>query len=192
MELKRIALASALIMAGSLPFAAHAESNVTTGGGSISASARVNFSIDIPRFIFLRVGTGTERGTNATVDTISFTPPLTALGDGTPVSATLASGDLGTGKVTVRILGNAGNVSLAAAAPANLVNADSDTIPWTQISTAVTGGATHPTINGGGTTFTATGKVVNVSGDWTYTYLNSVIPAGGTYTGTVTYTATTP
>lgn len=192
MVLKKIALASAVVLTGSLPLAAQAESNVTTGTGTISASARVNFSIDIPRFIFLRVGTGTERGTNATVDTISFTPTVAALGSGSPVSATLGSGDLGTGKVTVRILGNAGNVALAATAPATLVNATSDTIPWTEISTAVTGGATHPTINGGSASFTATGKVVNVTGDWTYTYLNSAIPAGGTYTGTVTYTATTP
>ena len=54
------------------------------------------------------------------------------------------------------------------------------------------GGATHPTINGGTTSYTATNKVVNVNGTWTYSYLNSVTPAAGAYTGQVTYTATTP
>jgi len=184
-KLKVLALAVALAS----PLAANAESNVTTGAGTISATARVNFSITIPRFIFLQVGTGTLLAANAAIDTISFAPALTVVGDGTPVAGT--GGNLTGGAVTVRIIGNAGNVTLAATGPANLTSGG-DTIPWTQIATAVTGGATHPTINGANATFTATANVVNINGTWTYSYLNAATPAAGTYTGQVLYTATTP
>lgn len=189
MSLKRITLASAVVVACATPLAANAESSVTTGTGAISASARVNFSITIPRFISLRVGTGAILTNDTTINTIDFQPTVAVIGDSNPVAATAASGDLGNGAVTVRILGNSGNVTLSATGPANLTSG-TDTIPWTQISTAVTGGATHPTINGTNATFTATGSVVNVSGTWTYTYLNATTPAGGTYTGQVLYTAT--
>ena len=173
------------------PFTAQAESNVTTGAGTITATARVNFSITIPRFIFLQVGTGTLLAANATIDTIAFTPAVAVVGNGTPVAATAGSGNLGNGSVTVRIIGNAGNVTLGATGPANLTSGG-NTIPWTQVSTAITGGATHPTINGANATFTAVANVVNVNGTWTYSYLNTLTPASGTYTGQVLYTATTP
>lgn len=183
--------AGAAIAAAALPLTAFAESNVTTGGGTITATARVNFSIVIPRFLFLQVGTGTLLAANTTIDTISFTPAVAVVGNGIPVAATAGSGNLGNGAVTARIIGNAGNVTLGATGPANLVSG-ANTIPWTQIATAVTGGVTHPTINGANATFTAAANVVNVNGTWTYSYLNTVTPASGTYTGQVLYTATSP
>lgn len=186
-KLKVLAIALALAS----PLAANAESNVTTGAGTISATARVNFSITIPRFIFLQVGTGTLLAANATINTIDFQPALTVVGNGTPVAATAGSGDQGNGIVTVRIIGNAGNVTLGATGPANLTSG-ANNIPWTQIATAITGGATHPTINGAAAAFTATANVVNIAGTWAYSYLNATTPAGGTYTGQVLYTATTP
>jgi hypothetical protein len=128
---------------------------------------------------------------NATIDTISFTPAVAVVGNGIPVAATAGSGNLGNGTVTARIIGNAGNVTLGATGPANLVSG-TNTIPWTQIAIAAAGGATHPTINGANATFTAVANVVNVNGTWTYSYLNALTPASGTYTGQVLYTATTP
>jgi hypothetical protein len=183
--------AGAAIAVAALPLTTYAESNVTTGGGTISATARVNFSIVIPRFIWLQVGTGTLLAANATIDTISFTPAVAVVGNGIPVAATAGSGNLGNGTVTARIIGNAGNVTLGATGPANLVSG-TNTIPWTQIAIAAAGGATHPTINGANATFTAVANVVNVNGTWTYSYLNTLTPASGTYTGQVLYTATTP
>lgn len=190
-KFNRAALAAAVATAVVLPMAAHAESNVTTGAApaSLNATARVNFSVLIPRFIFLQVGTGTLLAANATIDTIAFAPAVAVVGNSTPVAGT--GGNLTGGAVTVRIIGNAGNVTLAATGPANLTSG-SDTIPWTQISTAITGGATHPTINGANATFTAASGVVNINGTWTYSYLNTITPAAGTYTGQVLYTATTP
>lgn len=172
-----------------LPATARAESRVTTGGGSISAQARVDFSITIPRFIFLQVGTGTLLTNVGTIDQISFAPAVNVVGTGTPITGT--GGNLGSGGVTVRIIGNAGNVTLGASGPTNLTSG-SNTIPWTQVSTAITGGATHPTINGSNANFGASNGVVNVNGTWVYSYLNSVTPAAGTFTGQVQYTATTP
>jgi hypothetical protein len=117
--------------------------------------------------------------------------------------------------VTVRVYGNGGNVSLNSATTGPLTTGTAgETIPWSQIS--VTGGAlaattsgftnaaiTHPAFNtgasgGNGTaaTLTATNRLVRVEGKWTYSYLNTGIPAAGTYGGTVakngrvTYTAT--
>jgi len=191
MRIQKKVIGMTVAAAVMLPLAVQAESNVTTGTGTITATARVNFSITIPRFIFLQVGTGTFLAANGTIDTISFTPTVAVVGNGTAVAATAGSGNLGNGGVTVRIVGNAGNVTLGATGPANLTSGG-NTIPWTQIATAITGGATHPTINGTNATFTATANVVNVSGTWVYSYLNTVTPASGTYTGTVTYTATTP
>jgi len=183
--------AGAALAVLAFPLAAQAESNVTTGAGTISATARVTFNITIPRFIFLQVGTGTLLAANAAIDTIAFTPAVAVVGNSTPVAATAGSGNLGNGSVTVRIIGNAGNVTLGATGPANLTSG-SNTIPWTQIATAITGGATHPTINGANATFTAIANVVNINGTWTYSYLNTLTPASGTYTGQVLYTATTP
>lgn len=176
-------------LALTLPVIARAESRITTGTGTITAQARVNFSITIPRFIFLQVGTGTLLAANTTIDTISFAPAVSVVGNGTAVTG--SGGNLGSGGVTVRIIGNAGNVSLGAAGPANLTSG-SNTIPWTQISAAITGGATHPTINGTNANFGASNGAVNINGTWVYSYLNSVTPGSGTFTGQVTYTATTP
>jgi hypothetical protein len=191
MNFRKIVLASAAMVAGALPLAAHAESNVSTAAsGTLTATARVNFSITIPRLLFLQVGTGTLLGNNTNIDLIEFLPGVAVIGTGS-VNATPTSGNLGNGQVTVRVIGNVGNVSLGATGPANLV-AGSNTIPWTQISTAITGGATHPTINGANASFTAASNVVNINGTWTYTYLNATTPAAGTYTGQVLYTATSP
>jgi len=181
-------MASAVAAAISLPHAVRAESNFTTGGGAnITATARVDFAVNIPKFVLLQVGTLGA----GNIDTITFDVPAANVGDTVARAATAGSGNLGNGAVTVRVIGNNGNMTLGATAPATLLSG-TDAIPWTQITVAETGGATHPTINGANATYTATNKVVNVNGTWTYTYLNTVTPAAGNYTGQVLYTATTP
>lgn len=192
MKLLRISLAAAAVAATMVPLGARAESNISTNpSGTLTATARVNFSVTIPRFLWIQVGTGTLLAANNTIDTIAFTPAAAVVGNSTPVAATPASGNLTNGQVTARVIGNVGNVTMAATAGANLISG-SDVIPWTQIATAVAGGATHPTINGANAVYTATGGVVNVNGSWTYSYLNTVTPPAGVYTGQVTYTATSP
>ncbi len=185
------ALALALLTAGLVPLAAQAESNLQTGGTStLTATARVDFRIEIPRLLFLQVGTGTRLVTDTTVDLISFNPAVGVIGNGTAVGGT--GGDLPGGAVTVRVIGNIGEVRLTAAGTTALTNGGGNTIPWTEISTAVTGGVAHPTIGSGTVTLSPSANVVNASGTWTYSYLNTAVPAAGQYNGTVTYTATSP
>jgi hypothetical protein len=190
---KKISLAAVVALSAALPMAAQAESNVGTGAGTITASARVNFQIQIPRFVYLRVGDGAVLAGGGTPAAINFTPALVDVGNGVAQAATAGSGDLGNGIVTVQVIGNAGPMTLAAVSSApNLVNASSDTLPWTQILTAVTGSTPHPPINGASVSYPATANVVNASGTWTYTYANTTTPAAGTYLGQVTYTASSP
>ena len=193
MTLKKLTLASAVsaVAALTVPLAAHAESNFnSSGGANITASARVDFSVTIPKFVFLQVGTGTMMADNGTIDVITVSVPAASIGNSTPIAAT--GGNLTGGSVTVVVRGNNGDMTLASTSPAALSNGSGDNIAWTQIATATAGGTAHPTINGAALPYTATGKVVNASGTWTYSYLNQFTQPPGVYTGQVTYTATTP
>jgi len=79
--------------------------------------------------------------------------------------------------------------------PPLLVNAatPADIIPWTEIlatssatefAAPAVGASANPTLSGG--------KVTNRTATWSFAYSNSAVPAPGTYTGQVTYTATMP
>jgi hypothetical protein len=116
-----------------------------------------------------------------------FNVPLADVNNGTPVVGT--GGNLGNGSVNFRLLGNVGNVNLSATAAA-LTNGTGETLPWSEI-TFGTNGPAHPAV-GSTANFTATARVVNLSGIWTYGYLNTAGPpvAEGTYSSQITYTAT--
>jgi len=200
--------------AAATPLLCDAASTYTSGAGTLTATATVNFQINIPQTLYLRVGTGSAYpgtlATNPTTDLIQFTPALGSVGNGTAVAGT--GGDLNGGVETAAVLSNGGNtVSLSATeAAAGLIDGNGDSIPFTQITTAataLTGTYTllqAPVLNaaGGSTTVTLTPagnpKVVQADAKWTFSYANSVTPAGGTYGGvgvnnsTVTYTATMP
>jgi hypothetical protein len=180
-----------------------------------AASAQLNFTVVIPAVLYLRVGTGNAIGAanNATVDALSFTVPAANIGDGTVINASAASGDLGTGAVTVRVFSNFGtNVTLNSSVTGQLSNGAGNTIAWSQIAVAgaalgtttagyTNGAITHPAFSattgaGTATTLTAVGKLVRQEGKWTYTYTNTTAAPAGTYgataanNGIVTYTAT--
>lgn len=208
--MKKLLSLTAVAAALMAPQWAAAESDVNTAAGpSSTATARLDFQIVIPRVLFLQVGTGTVPiDDNSNVDLITFTVPAANLGDGTNVAGT--GGNLTGGAVDVRVFGNNGNISLAAASggSADINNGSGDTIPWTELLVTAAAGAggsgftatsiTHPTINGAATTITATNKVVRQHGTWTYAYDNSTAYAAGTYggananNGRITYTATLP
>lgn len=182
----RSTLAGLLLFAVS---AAHAGSSFTSGNGTLTTSVNLQFSITIPRFVFLRVGAA------ASTNTLAYSPTVTQIINSTGVLP--SGGDTGSGNsdVTVQVVSTAGNVRLTAATSnANLVSG-SNTIPWTTLTaTSPTGSITAPPFNSGNTTLTAVGGVVNQSGSWRYTWTNptNTVYASGTYTGTVTYTATSP
>lgn len=211
----RIGARLALLAGLAAAFApAHAESdfvNATTG--TLTATARLDFVVTIPRVLYLRVGTGTEYNSVGTVDLINFTVPAAAVGNGVAVAGT--GGDLGAGAVTVRVVGNGGNISLNSNTTGPLNNGvAAQQIGWNRINVAsaplaaTTAGFSnfalpHPGFSasgGAGTavTLTANNKLVQQEGQWTYSYANADVVAAGTYggagvnNGRVTYTATMP
>ena len=164
-------------------FAAQAESTINTGpGANLATTARLNFSVVIPRVIYLRVGTGTDFVANGTVDTVTFTPGAAA-GNGTAVA--------GGATVGVRLLATGTGVTLGATGSGTgLTSGALPVIPWTQISATSTGLA-HPAIGAAAAAVAPTGSVTNQTAVWTFNYANAVA-AAGTYGGQVTYTATLP
>ena len=82
-----------------LPLMVFAESNVQTGAATAApgATAHVDFTIVIPKILYLRVGNGSSYSTGAltsvnTIDLITFSPAPGTVGNGTPVAGT--GGDL--------------------------------------------------------------------------------------------------
>ena len=212
--MKKLSLIAAAVGVLAMPMSVLAESDINTvSPGPTSATARLDFTIIIPRVLFLQVGTGTNLVDNTAIDNLTFTVPAANLGDGTDI--TPVGGDLGAGAVRVRVFGNNGNIGLTATSPGALTSG-TDTIPWSEILVtpsapllaAVAAGYTptaiaHPTIPaaagvGTATTITATNKVVRQEGIWTFKYDNSIAYAAGSYgatggtNGRIVYTATMP
>jgi len=200
---------TALVVAlAATPLLANAESAFTTGAGTpITASAKLDFQITIPKVLFLQVGAGTANAANATVNLIDFTVPAANVGSGTAVAASAGAGDLGNGVVTAKVVGNNGNITFTSTTLGALGNGSGDTISYAQIGTAVAVNTSatalaHPALADAATTSItltpAAGKVITRDAKWTYTYLNSAVVPPGTYGGVnannsrVTYTASMP
>jgi hypothetical protein len=194
-----------------LPLVASAASTYSTGTANLTAAAQVDFSVVIPKILYLRVGAGSTYTTGAlstvnTVDLITFSPAVGTVGNSTAVAGT--GGDLTGGVETAAVVSNSGNVTLVATATGGLSDGAGDTIPFTQITTAAAVNTATYTLlpapvlsNGTSSTVTLTApaaKVINADAKWTFSYANSVTPPGGTYGGVntnnsrVTYTATMP
>jgi hypothetical protein len=194
-----------------LPLVASAASTFSTGAAGLSAAAQVDFSVVIPKILYLRVGSGSTYTTGAlttvnTVDLITFSPAVGTVGNGTAVAGT--GGDLTGGVETAAVVSNSGNVTLVAAATGALSDGAGDTIPFTQIATAATANTATYTLlpapvlsNGASSTVTLTApaaKTITADAKWTFSYANAATVPGGTYGGVnvnnsrVTYTATMP
>jgi hypothetical protein len=208
---KAILTKALLALTGAVPLVCLAESTFTTGAGSpLTATAHVDFQITIPRFIFLRVGTGTGTAasgwaTGGSVDPIAFAPTAAQVGSGA-LAATALSGDLGNGTETAVVVANNGNVTFSSQTLGALSDGAGDNISYTQITTTPAHNTTGttllaPALADAATTtitLTAVGKVVQQDAKWTYTYVNTLVPAQGTYGGVnsnnsrVTYTVSVP
>ena len=202
-HLLRLALA---VGAFGLPLVANAESTFVTGAGALTASARLDFQINIPKFLYIRVGTGTNAATNATIDLISFTVPAASVGDSSVIAG--VGGDLAAGTVTARVQGNNGAITFGSTTTGPLNDGAGDTISYSQIATAVATNTSltalaHPTLVDGATTNIGLvpnvgTKGTNLDAKWTFTYRNQFIVPPGTYGGVginggrVTYTASMP
>ncbi len=199
-------LAAAAVAA---PMLATAESNFQNGAGALTATAHVDFQITIPKFLFLRVGTGTGTAaggyaTLATIDPITWAPTPAQVGTG---SLAGTGGDLATGTETAVVVANNGNVTLSSTtAGAMNDGAAGDTISYSTITTTASHNTTGttllaPALADAATTtitLTAVGKIVQQDAKWAYTYANATTPPAGTYggvgvnNGRVTYTASVP
>lgn len=206
-----------LAVTAATPLLCHAESTFNNTGASPStATAHVDFLITIPKFLFLRVGTGTGslniNGTFAvapatlgTVDQISWAPTPATVGTG---AITGTGGDLGAGAETAVLVANNGTVTLTSTTLGALNDGVAgDTISYSTITTAANHNKTvavlpAPALADGATTTVtinpAPGKVVQQDAQWQYSYANATVPAAGTYGGVntnnsrVTYTASVP
>ena len=165
---------------------AMAESDFSTGA-TPSAAARVDFEVNIPRFIRFQVGSA-----GATIDEVVFDVAAANVGDGTDVAATT------NGTLAVSLTGNVGTISLDATTTAALTDGP-DTISWAEILTSSSDAALDvPAIvdagTGGAESITANvgTRVVARTADWTFGYDNSAVYGAGTYTGRVTFTAANP
>jgi hypothetical protein len=187
---KSLIFNTAIALALATPMLASAESDLTIGAGS--AIAKLNFRVVVPRVLFLAVGTGsTGFADNTNVDMLTFDYSAAAaaatLGNSTPSAAQT---------VNVRVLGNNGQIAIAAAGSGTgLVGAAAtDIIPWTQIL-GTSSDATNfnvPAVGGSASPVLNSTKVTNRTATWSYRYANATVPAAGTYNGAVTYTATMP
>lgn len=192
---------SALALALAAPLMAQADSQLASGApgstGDLTAAANLDIRVVIPRVLFLGVGpgAGSPLTVNGAVSEITFDFSGNPLAVGTGAAAgsiTSTNTASGTAAIPVRVFGNNGQVTISAGGD-TVLTSGSDTIPITQLSVATDNAALPaPTFTGGNSTPTPSNRVTNLSANWTFSYLNTAQPAAGTYTGTVTYTATMP
>jgi len=95
----RGAVAAAVLVVLSVPMLANAESKVQTGAGALTATARLDFRVTMPKVLFLQVGTGSLLAANATINLIDFVVPaansaVAASSLPPPFRATWATGPL--------------------------------------------------------------------------------------------------
>jgi hypothetical protein len=160
-----------------------AESNLAVGG---SATARLDFSINIPTILYLQIGT-----VGAVVDVVSCT-----LSD-VPGTGAKAMTSSGANPVPVRVSAMVG----AGAAVRLLANSSTPLnfgggltpIPFDQISWVAAGAFASGTFNNNAAqvldTFAGSG---NRTGTYTFSYANANYYDSGIYTGRVTYTLSSP
>ena len=96
--------------------------------------------------------------------------------------------------VSVRVLGNNGQISLAAAGTGTGLSNGTDTIAWSEIL-ATSSDATNldvPAVGSSAAPVLNSTRVTSRTATWNYAYSNTDVVAPGTYAGQITYTATMP
>ena len=199
MKFKKTLLAAALTLAGGVAQTAHAEQDIQTGAGAVSAAARLDFRIVIPKFVLFRVGP-----TGATIDEITFSPTASDVADDSGTATTAGTGGdaAGGSGVNVVLRSNGGAVTISEdndGGGSGLSDGGSNNISYAQIGTTDGGNITAPQLSDGGINDSGAitpnigSSVTSLTDVWTYTYTNPATPpAEGTYTGRVTYTAAVP
>lgn len=193
---KRLAVVAALALVAS---GVQAESRISANatGAAMNTTAALKVSVAVPRILYLRVGDA-----GATVNTVNFTvgaagltlPVANAVQSTVPGTGTITalSDEAGatTGAVTSRLWTNNGTTTLTCSS--TNIAAGSVNLNKTEFTVATSGTLPHPgsdlACSGSSGPLGAAG-VNDLTGTWTYSYVPALLPAAGTYTGTVTYTA---
>lgn len=174
---------SAIALALAAPMLASAESELVTGAATATgADARLNFSVVIPAFISLRVGTAGA----GNVDIVEFNlTDAQAAASGSYAATTNPT-------VAVALLSNVGNVTLSSLGLP--LTSGLNTIPLSTIAvTSDNGALQHPGFNTSTTINPNAGRIVNRTANWSFAYNHDATTVGdGTYTTQVTYTAARP
>lgn len=179
---------------------------------AVSVQAQLDFTINIGKYLFFRVGTGAYPTASGTVDTVAFTAGRTIpAGAAVPVNGNNQgvnwNGTAPTLGITavnnvlpVEVRSNAGQISIRAQATTPLASG-ANTIPMSQIvltSSDVTNlpaplipnAGLGAAVNVTGTSFS---NLVTVrSANWTFNYNALTTPVAGSYTGQITFTASSP
>ncbi len=187
---RRALWAAAVLLASGLcggPQRAKAESAyITAPTGAVTANARLMFSVNVERFLYLRVGTATPMNNNTQVDLVNFPVPSGTNGNGVAVSGGIP--------VVAQVRGNGGNIAFLNFTPGSLSNGTQSVSYATLTATAaaLSGSPSvlnHPAFVNGGisaiTTLAAVANVVDAGATWTFKYANAAVLNAGVYGATV-------
>ncbi len=193
-----------------------ASSTVGPSSSPTLTTARValNFSIQVDKFLFFRVGDGAWPTPGGTTSQVGFTlspsipavPTTPANGNSTavnwngtaPTFAVAASGNV----LPVEVRSNGGQVSVFATVTAALTSG-ANTIPMNMVSITssdaalpaptipASGTGTSVNITGGGTG-TVNSLVTIRNANWTFAYNSAISRTAGNYSGQLSFTAAVP
>lgn len=164
---------------------AAADSDLQFGAGA-TATANLDFRIDIPQFVYFQVGTSTP----GTVDRVDWTIAGEPGQSGAPIAATGGTGDGIDGILSITLITNANQVTLASSTLGGNLTGPGGSIPFTDINVADGGTITAPAFDNN--TVIATGGPYSETDNWTFTYNDDTVYNPGQYDGTSVYTAATP
>jgi hypothetical protein len=201
---------AALALFAAMPVQADQSTASSSSNQAVTTQANLDFIINMGKFVFLRVGTGAYPSASTTIDTVSFAlSPTIPAGSVVPATGNnqsvawsgAAPGNSVSAPTTlpVEIRGNVGSIRLSATATAPLTSG-TNSIPLSQILIAtsdsnlpaptVPDSGVGPSVTVSGTSFS--GLVTQRLANWTFSYVNSVTPVAGAYTGQITFTAASP
>jgi len=176
----------------SQPVISESTSGTPTADHTLSATARLNLKVVIPRFLSFQIG---SRGD--AVDTLSIEPLPDKMGDGTVVSATAGDAAAGSG-ASVNLRSNAGQITLTATNDGGIRGLGSrGAISLVEISalndTPVLAAPTLTDAAGSTSRTTVTrGNITDLAATWRYEYRNLHAVDPGTYRAEIIYTAASP
>ena len=194
---------------------ARAEQVTTTApagapNNAVTASARLDFTINIGKFLFFGIGTGTFPTASATQDTVAFNsnfsippvPTAPVTGNNTPLNWDGTAPSLSVGSTVtlpVEVRSNSGQVTVRATVNTPLANGP-QVIPFSQIlinssdanlpAPLIPNSGTGASVNVAGTSFT--NLVTQRTANWTFSYTPAASLPAGLYSGLLTFTASAP